>query len=314
MKLVRGFFLLAAVLVVMSGGTVFAETMIAHYEFNETVGTIDNFVDSSGNGHTLIQHRDGGGTVVYDAELDSNVLYNPNGSGYMMDPGTAGSLDFAAGTSFTLAGWFKQTGRDHAYSLTTSDSLYTYAIHLGTNGSEPICSLGFLDDGTIVSYVETDYGDAVGNSNLDQITITSASPALALDTNGAFDGWHHVALVLDRSVDKVSMYLDGVELDTVVLDQESPVATHTDGDISHLSDSYGFSFDTGTSTSQEGGVAGYYNDPDRDWIGYLDDVRFCEGALSASQVAELAGVQVPEPGTILLILSGALGLLFLRRK
>ncbi|MGD9126492.1 MAG: PEP-CTERM sorting domain-containing protein [Planctomycetia bacterium] len=311
MKLVRGCFLLAALVAVfaITFGGVASAGLIAHYEFNNLNAT-DNLVDSSGNGHTLVQLGGANGTVVFDSSLGSNVLSNPNDSRYLMSVGTT-SLDLPVASSITLAGWFKQTGLDPQYT-SSSDELYRYAMSLGTNGSEPLCSLGFLNDGTIVSYVETDYGDAVGNGNLDQITIKSASPAIAIDTNGAFDEWHHVALVLNRATDKVSMYLDGVELSTTVLDQESPVATHYDGDISHLSDTYGFSFDTGTPDDKQGAVAGYHNDDDRDWIGYMDDVRFYDSALTATEVGAL--VSVPEPSTIVLLVCGALGLLFFRRK
>ncbi|MBN1911075.1 MAG: LamG domain-containing protein [Pirellulales bacterium] len=306
MRLFRGtilFVALIAAIVAMTGTVATAETLVCHYEFND-LGATDNLADTSGNGHVLIQSETaGGGQVVYDADRGSNVLLNPNGSSYQITAGAAGSLDFPAETSFTLAGWFKQEASD-------STSAYIYALMLGYNGSEPIVTLGFKRDGTIVSYIETDYGDYIGTSNKDQMDIYTAPGTMVLDANYAFDGWHHVAVTYDRTIDIATIYLDGVAQQTTAKENTS-TTTYSNGSVAYLSDTYGFSFDTRTEAqASPGSVSGYFGTDTSEFIGRLDDLRIYTGALSAGQIAAL----VPEPGSFVLLVCGALGLLVLRRK
>ena len=316
MRVFRGVLLpiaLIAAVAVMLAGTVNAE-MLAHYEFNEPVGAADTLADSASAGglHTLTQVlTSGAGQVVHDADRGSNVLYQPSNSAYEMAQGDAGSFDLAAETSITLAGWFKQE------SMASSTGLYIYGICLGYNGSEPICTLGFLGDGTIVSYIETSWGDGIGVSNRDQVNVKSDPGAIEYDANYGFTDWHHVAVVHDRLTDIATIYLDGVAQATTTTDlYPTPDVVHTDGSIAYLSDTYGFNFDSRDSndTVKNGpGSVGYYTTTSANFRGRLDDLRVYSHALSAGEIAQLA--EVPEPSTFVLLgLMGLCGLAVRRRS
>lgn len=313
MRVFRGVLLpiaIVAALAVMLAGTANAE-MLAHYEFNEPVGPADTLADSAAAGglHTLTQKlTSGAGQIVYDADRGGNVLYQPATSAYEMAQGTPGSLDLPAQSSMTLAGWFKQES-------SASTSLYIYALMLGYNGSEPICSLGFLRDGTIVSYIETDYGDAINASNKDQMNVYTAPGAIVLDANYAFDAWHHVAVVYDRSSDIATIYLDGVAQQTTSQENLTSANTYANGDISYLSDTHGFSFDSrdsNDSVKNGPGSVGYYTSTSANFRGRLDDLRVYSHALSAGEIAQLA--EVPEPSTFVLLSLAMLCGLGIRRR
>lgn len=305
MKVVKGFFLVALVAAfAVASGQIASAELIAHYEFNEALGVQTTLADSSGYGHTLTQVETAGqGAVVYDDFLGGNVLYNPNGSSYKLTPTSV--LDMPAGTSITLAGWFKQTVSD-------GTSAYIYGIYLGQNGSEPIASLGFHRDGSIWSFIETDAGDVNNVGNLDQMDVYTAPGTIALDASYAFDAWHHVAVVYDFDADLAKIYVDGSAVYTESRENKTITNVYTDGSIAYLQDeTYGFSFASGPDGGiYNGGVGGYQGGDTVEFIGYLDDLRIYNSALTATQVASL----VPEPGAILLILSGALGLLACRRR
>lgn len=222
-----------------------------------------------------------------------------------MASGNPGSLDLPAQTSITLAGWFKQ-------ETMTDNALYMYAICLGYNTSEPICTIGFLDDGTIVSYIETDWGDSIGTSNQDQVNVYSPAGAIEYGENFAFTAWHHVAVVHDRSTDIGTIYLDGQALDCSSKDAKSGT-THDDGSIATLSDSHAFSFDTRDSkdsTKTGPGSVGYYTSTSANFRGRLDDLRVYTHALTAGEVKAL----VPEPSTLVLLSLLALCGLGVRRR
>ena len=105
--------------------------------------------------------------------------------------------------------------------------------------------------------------------------------------------WHHVAMTWEDdgtpNVTDVLLYVDGV-LETISSSLEEEIHTDTVNGIDlAISDDH----------SQ------------REWNGWLDDVRIYDEVLGANEIAALAGV--PEPSTGLLGLLG-LGALFLKRR
>ena len=213
-------------------------SMVAHYDFE------GNVEDISGNGHhgTII-----GNVSVVEDSVRGFVLDCT--AGYLNIDSTVAIPNFAANSSITYSAWVKQQA--------TSSGSYVYIIHLGHNGDEPITSLGILSDGRMVSYAETDQP----GGNKDQVNSYSG---VAVETNGTWAQWHHLAVVYDRSSDIVTFYIDGVE-------------SGTNG-ISKLRDEYGFSWDYAAI----GGYAPMSGSPY--YVGMVDDVRIYDHALDSGEI------------------------------
>ena len=167
--------------------------LLGYYTFE---GNLD---DLSGNGHHGVFVGDA--AIVVDPER-GNVLQIPN-TGHTHGVNINTVVPYAAapaGTSFTLMAWYKRSVD------TTSD--FRYIVSLGANGNNPLVSLGVRSSDTIASYSETDHAQAPTQGNFDQVDVFGNT---AIEGGaGAWQEWHHLAVVYDRSTDWAHVYLDGV--------------------------------------------------------------------------------------------------------
>lgn len=223
--------------------------LVASYEFE------GNLNDSSGNGHTGVFV---GTTSIVNDPMRGQVLNIPQTGNQGVNINTINPIpQFAANSSITLMAWYK---RD-AVTPITGD--YRYVVDLGQNGNNPIASLGIRINGRITSYIETDEPTPNG----DQVDVIGQT---AVEGNAAqWAGWHHLAVVHDRSDDLARVYLDGV------LDQEVS--------ISDVRDDYAFTW-TGANIGRgpEGASSIAY--------GLIDDVKIYSHALSLEEVRAAAGI------------------------
>ena len=155
----------------------------------------------------------------------------------------------------------------------------------------------------IFGFGENQNGDKWNFRTTSQNTPTVPG-AIRVEVNGGyiigstsvFDGnWHHVAMTWEDdgtpNVEDVLLYVDGV-LETI--QNVNPNVIHTDtvnGIDLAISDDHS----------------------NREWNGWLDDLRIYDEVLSANDIATLAGATIPEPSSGLLGLLG-LGALLLKRR
>ena len=261
-KMKKAVAVLAMVIVILGAGVTNA-SLVAQYTFE------GNFNDVSGNGHNGTISATGVGSIINDPER--GMVFS-NTSAYVDIHSTTPLPALAAQTSITLTAWVKQTA--------VATSPYAYILQVGNNGDSAIASLGVLADQRVASYSETDQP----GTNADQVYTYSDGP---VEAGAAWESWHHLAVVYDRSTDIATFYIDGVAAGT--------------NDISKLQDTYGFTWAQARLGGDDNGTP-YYQ-------GLMDDVRYYDEALSAEEIAILA---VPEPATMALL--GLGGLLLRKRK
>lgn len=125
---------------------------------------------------------------------------------------------------------------------------------------------------------------------------TEVNGGYIVGTTSVYDGeWHHIAVVLSGDgtpdVNELSLYVDG-SLEAIHASLTKAINTVADID-----------FLIGDDHSN------------REWDGWIDDVRVYDEAMSASFIADRASqVVVPEPSSLLLAALGLLGLLACRRR
>ena len=107
--------------------------------------------------------------------------------------------------------------------------------------------------------------------------------------------WHHIAMTWEDdgspNVEDVLLYVDGV--------QET------------ISIALARSIDTNTATGIDFRISDDHSQ--REWNGWLDDIRIYDEVLSPNEIATVAGAAVPEPSSSLLGLLG-LGAMLLNRR
>jgi hypothetical protein len=123
---------------------------------------------------------------------------------------------------------------------------------------------------------------------------TEVNGGYIVGTTSAYDGeWHHIAVVLNGdgtpNVNELLLYVDG---SLEAIDSSLAKAINTVADID---------FVIGDDHSN------------REWDGWIDDVRIYDEAMDATFIAERAAL-VPEPNSLLLAALGLLGLLCGRRR
>jgi hypothetical protein len=215
--------------------------LIGWWRFDEESGNVVK--DSSGNGH------DGmivGGTEIVTDPVRGQVLRNVIGGSVDLYNVNNPIPSFAANSSITLAAWVKREGgTQHSHS---------YVIQLGQDSDHPIATLGIKPKGEIMSYVETNQP----GFNQDQIDLSGG----VVEGRDVFTGWHHIAVVYDRTTDMATTYIDGL------VDRRT--------DISLLRDDYAF-----TWTAAHLGAD---SDNARQYIGLMDDVAIFNGALTEVEI------------------------------
>ncbi|BCX49057.1 hypothetical protein HAHE_29650 [Haloferula helveola] len=239
--------------------------LVAHYEFEETTGTV--LADSSGNGHD--------GTVVGSGDLNVSGFV---GSGYQPGVGASNFGSVAAGVSTfgiggnsarTIAFWFNTPG----FGGSTDQFRL---IGTGSTGAGTAFNI-VAESGTGANRVGIRYGN--GNVYFD---ADNSGSAFATGT------WYHVAVVYDGSaLDLESIgtasdgtglvvYVDGVEVDSAA------------GNLNNGTQALNTALTAFAFGANEDGSQGLYP-------GSLDEVRVYDEALDAAQVAVLAG---QDPGSI----------------
>lgn len=127
--------------------------------------------------------------------------------------------------------------------------------------------------------------------NIDKLVVEYAdqTPQYLTSANNVMmgDTWQHIAVILDSNADTVKAYVDG----QLVID----------------------SGNTGVTAAMQGHL-GITPGGSVSNVALFDDVRFYDGALSASEIQVLAGM-VPEPASgVLLLISGFLLSRFKQRR
>src|SRR5690606_29445003 len=153
----------------------------------------DNFDDSSGNGH----HGVASGTPTIEVDpVRGNVLRIPDSGNHGVNIDTVVPYaDSPKETSFTMMAWYKRSVE------LTGD--FRYVVNLGANGNNPILTLGVRDD-RLVSYIESDEPAPNG----DQVDVYGDS--IIEGGASAWEDWHHMAVVYDRTTDLAHTWVDGV--------------------------------------------------------------------------------------------------------
>jgi hypothetical protein len=161
-------------------GTVSADSLVAHWDFNETSGT--TAADSSGNGNT--------GTLYNMDSSDwvsgkwGNALDFDGSNDYVSVPDDS-TMDFGTG-SFSISLWV----------IATNYNSQCMMIINGTSGGGYSGKrYGFRYDDDDVKFVVDD---------------NTTKTVVATTTNFLHGGaWHHVVAVRDRANDKMRIYVDG---------------------------------------------------------------------------------------------------------
>ena len=126
-------------------------------------------------------------------------------------------------------------------------------------------------EGGSTRFVTGDEGLGVEMWSNDSAGWKTMSDGDTAETAIVLEEWQHVAFVWNH--DQVTMYLDGVEMETAVS---------------------GFAYDSlGTGTNQNFGIGDRFNSSGSTFDGLMDDVAIWEGALTPSQIAALAAGASP---------------------
>lgn len=131
-------------------------------------------------------------------------------------------------------------------------------------------------------------GSAAGNTSFYLRSSDSSNLQYVRTNMGDFNKWYHYAATVNS--DKITLYIDGVEVDSTINMQPGDYVTSIDY------------IDIGRHRCN-GLDHGFLN-------GFIDDVRFYDYALEEYEIKAI----VPEPGTLSLLGFGSLSFLLRRKK
>lgn len=211
--------------------------------------------DVSGNRH----HAEllGKATIVRDEQRGTVLELQGKGSVDTVSiPTLARKFTIPEKGGATISAWVKRLGDANG------GDAYDYIFHLiGKEGEQISMSLNARNDtglgpSKLHVFIE---GDKPGNNTDGDQVSYSAPPSLP-------DGeWVHVALTVDRDMDKAVVYINTVPLRSI--------------DLSKVGD--------GKLTWAKAGIG--------EFGGHIDDLRLFDEPLAPQQVAELTGFAKPEP-------------------
>lgn len=261
-----------------------APVPIAYYNFE------GNFQDSSGNGHhgALVGSQIG---IVNDPTrgnvLSMNYSPAPPDFSWINLNGATPFSAFPATGGITIATWAKQSA--------TATSFFDYMFSFGLEGDNPIISLGILPDGRAYSYIES---NSLGN---DQRGIRTADPIGV----GAWDAWHHLALVINRDANSAQFYVDGVAVGT-------EIRTSTLSPLGVLRTGLDLTAGSGIGTANSVRLGSFNGTGRLPFVGLVDEFRIYGSALNQAEIQEI--MAIPEPAAASLLMAGLAVLSSLRRR
>lgn len=248
-------------------------TVIAYWKFEGTGSTF--LSDSSGNGHHLTN---------FNSVPGSNHVSS-----------TAASLNSSTQSAFFSDSGGKNLRTTATLNLSSYSALtvefYMQGHFLGFSGIAFEHSANFnLTPGGLVTYMDSsnriDAGWRNPGISLDRTTIPASGPP-----DGKWSDWHHVAVIFDKAAsgNKIAMYVDGGFVGSDILNAATSGAAF-------INDTW---FIGGRGLGAGLGFAGF-----------IDEMRISSGVLTPDQFLMNA---VPEPSTVVLLLTGA-GILWYARK
>jgi alpha-L-arabinofuranosidase len=203
---------------------------------------------------------EGAGTVAHDA--------SPDGA-----DGTLRGASWTSGASKTavaLPGDGDVTMGD-APALDIGTGSASLSAWVRTRGSGPVVSKG---DGYLLAVDGGQVHASIG-TGAGRIDVTTTSAAVA------DDAWHNATLVLDRAAQRLTLYVDGEPAPVAPADGSCGTPAGSALDVSSCTSASGDSDQPFTVGSTSG-------DPPR-LTGAVDEVQLVRFALTAAQVADLAG-------------------------
>lgn len=231
------------------------DNLISRWRLNETSGT--TATDSvSGHNGTLSGTMDAASDT--EAGVDSTALSFNGSNDYILLPTTA-DFNIPTGGDFTLSAWVKTTdsyGPIIALRNTTS-GLATLGMYVGyngvTNNAGHVVPLMWYDNTPYSALKRFNSTEPINDGN-----------------------WHHVVMVIDQSNNLFQTYIDGTAYS---------VAQPNDGEMT-----FATSLAIGAELQWIADNHGSSNTDKRFLEGTIDDVRFYQRALTASEISTLYSI------------------------
>ena len=270
---------LTAAIVLLSAVALMSTTahadLLSHWKFDETGGTTATSVE----GYVGNLQAQGGALPTFVAGKFGNALYTdgvgPNNATPQMEAILSGTN--AAGLNFGTGDFSIAfwLKTDPNYSIVSADTM----IQIGRDVQAERLFLPVRNaQGSSYNGIYQRHVNSDFSVSSGDLQPSSDQSALVTD-----DAWHHYAFVTDRD-DFSKVYIDGVEVGSKNL--------------------------TGDTIDQSGAINTLDVSGDQ-FNGAIDDLRFYNEVLDQSQIDAL---QVPEPGSLSLLLLGLVSLVIRRRR
>jgi hypothetical protein len=225
-------------------------------------------------------------TPLHPGDNPNSVMSSPGGGGARYSTtyprlevadAVSGPLD-AAFVAFTFAAWTNPNAATDAELL---------AGKMSTSSNRGWQIVRSPDANNINALEFAFYQGAASTSPYEDIYV----PGFFSDNT-----WSHVGITFSASPDGVTPGAVNFYKDGTLFYSKSTLLTALNG--------------ANSNPFQVGNRGVVYNTPS--WNGYIDDVRIYDEALSSTAIGDLAGV--PEPGTLILLFAGLIGMVTVYRR